>query len=160
MKKKEIVNIEKPKHLLEDESAKPSMLINDISKLFRYRVRRESENAGVNHGNRMLLTELTHEDGVSQLSLVKKTRLSAPTVSIALTKLEADGLVKRETNPEDLRAVRVYITDKGREKDEYLRSICHNTEDIMLKGISDEEYKALISTLKKILSNLVEEEER
>ncbi len=150
----------KPKRLLEKEDAKPSMLINDISRMFGHRVRRESERAGISHGNRKLLMELSHEDGVSQLSLVKHTHLSAPTVSVALSKLEADGLVRREADVTDLRQVKVYITDKGREKDDFIREKCHETEEIMLDGISKDEYDSLITTLKKILSNLIDEEEK
>jgi DNA-binding MarR family transcriptional regulator len=106
-----------------------------------------------------MLMFLSHEDGVTQLQIVRHTRLSAPTVSVALAKMEADGLVVRKSDERDMRQVRVYITDKGRQTDDFMRSKCGETEEKMLRGISQEELKNLNDTLRKILKNLLESED-
>ncbi len=151
--------IDRQKHLLEKEDATPSMFINDISKMFGMSVRRESERVGISHGYRKMLMHLAHEDGITQLMLVKKTHLTAPTVSVALSKMESEGLVTRQADPKDMRQVRVFITEKGREKDDFIREKCHETEKIMMKNISPQEQEQLEIILRKILRNLVEAEE-
>jgi DNA-binding MarR family transcriptional regulator len=152
--------MKQPKKLLEKSDATPSMFINDISKMFKCTVHRETEREGISHGCQKMLMLLAHNDGITQLDIVKGTRLSAPTVSVALAKMEADGLVVRKTDKHDLRQVRVYITDKGRETDEFMRSKFKETEEIMLRGIPKEEQEQLISTLRKILINMIESEEK
>lgn len=150
--------MKRPEKLLEKDDATPSMFINDISRMFGHTVRRETERAGISHGCRKMLMCLAHRDGVTQLQIVKETRLTAPTVSVALSKMEADGLVVRKADEHDLRQVRVYITEKGRQTDDFMRSKCMEVEELMLRNISEEERKQLISTLRKVLRNLVESE--
>lgn len=152
--------IKDPRKLLTKDDATPSMFINDISKMFGQAVKRESERVGISHGYRKMLMCLSHEDGITQLQIVKRTHLTAPTVSVALSKMEAEGLVKRSTDEKDLRQLRVYITEKGREKDRFIRQKCEETEEVMLKGVSEQEQEQLLSVLRKILKNLIDEEEK
>ena len=62
-----------PRKLLTKRDAKPSMFINDISRLFMQKVRRECEKSGISHGYHKLLMELSHNEGATQLQLVKLT---------------------------------------------------------------------------------------
>lgn len=142
--------------LLERDDATPSMYINDISKIFNTRISHASKLREMSHGSRRILFHLTHDDGLTQLQLVKLTHLTAPSVSAALVKLENDGLVKRITDKEDLRQIRVYLTEKGREYNSFVRKKCCETEEIMMKDISASEQEQLCIMLKKILKNLVE----
>ncbi len=148
------------KNLLEKENATPSMFINDISKMFGLAVRHEAECSGLSQGNRKILMCLARNDGISQLNLVKETGLSAPTISVSLARMEADGLVRREANLSDLRQVSVYITDEGRKQNDFIRDQFQNIEEIMLKGLSDSEQEQLRNSLKKILRNLIDYEDK
>lgn len=152
--------IKNPRMLLQKDDATPSMFINDISKMFGMAVKRESERVGISHGYRKMLMCLSHEDGITQLQIVKRTHLTAPTVSVALSKMEAEGLVIRRADEKDLRQMRVYITEKGREMDNFIRQKCQETEKIMLRGISEKEQEQLVSVLRKILKNLIDEEDK
>ncbi len=148
---------ERARRLIEKEDATTSMYINDISKLFEYRISRQHDGKGVSHGYRKMLGLLMDKDGVTQLELVKSCRLSAPSVSIALSKLEADGFVRREADKTDYRKVRVFITDKGREHENNIRALCRKNDSDMLKGLSEEEIETVNYILKKILINMLEE---
>lgn len=134
-----------------------SLYINDIAKLFSLSVKREANQRGLSQGNRKLLMCLCEEDGITQFDLVKKTGLSAPTVSVSLAKMESEDIVCRENNPKDLREVKVYLTEKGKKAYSYINSNCDSMEQRMLKGISEEEQADLTRMLKKILDNLREE---
>lgn len=123
--------IERPKRLLEMPDASPSMFINDISHLFSHMVRRENERRGISESYRKVLMFLSHDDGVSQLTLVQKTRLTAPTISVALAKMESEGLVERR----------------------------REVEQIMQAGLTEQELEGLTAALRKILENMIESEE-
>ncbi len=145
------------KRLLENKDALPSMYINDISKLFGHLMSRDCDSEGLSIGYRRMFRILCEQDGITQVELAKRAKLSTPSVSTALGKMEQDGLVRRETDMNDRRKVFVYITEKGREQDEFIRSRCHRLDDIMMRGISEEDKARLNTVLRQILVNMLEE---
>ena len=149
-----------PRLLLNRKDAKPSMFVNDVSRMFMHRVRREGEKNGVPNGYHKILMELSHNDGATQLQLVKLTHLTAPTVSVALGKMESEGLVTRQTDTADMRVMKVCLTDKGRGKVESVREIFHRADDALVKGIPQEELDSAMKVLRKMLENLLEEEDK
>lgn len=141
------------------------LLINDISKLFDDNIRRKSvnyptyEQFGGKKGfsARHILFYLAHhkDEGVNQLALVKFTHLTAPTVSVALQKLEAQGLIVREPNPNDMRETIVKITSKGIDFDNFIKRSIDETREVMFSGISESEIAALKATLIKVRENMM-----
>jgi len=126
------------------------MLINDASKFFHDRMRQAMERLGLRDGYRQLLFHLSWEDGVTQLDLVRLSRLKAPTISVTLKKMEEDGYVTRQTDPEDQRQVRVYITEKGRAANDKIRGCVHETERIFRESLTEEELIELRRILVKM----------
>lgn len=135
--------------------SKPTMLINEISKLFRDRMREYSEKLGFQPGYRQMLMHLAHEDGITQVELVRLSHFKAPTVSVTLKKMEEEGLVRRETNATDLRQMRVYLTEKGRELDEAHFKKLIELENIMLTEFTKEDEETLLRYLKHIRDNIL-----
>lgn len=140
------------------KNAPPSMLINEISKLFNDKMRQKTEAMGMAEGYRRMLFHLSRNDRLTQLDLVKKTHLSAPTVSVALQKMEADGLVIRESDERDQRAILVRLTEEGKKADRKVIGAIRETEQQMLKGIGEEEIALLRPILERMYHNLKEEE--
>lgn len=151
---------ERAKHLLTKEDAKPSMYINDLSRLFDINVSagidKFTTGRGVSKGSRHILFHLERSDGITQLQLSKLTHLTAPSISAAVVKMEQEGLVVRRNDSEDMRQVRVYLTDKGRQLNDLIKQKSRETEDMMLKGLSDDEQEYMCRLLKKMLTNMVE----
>lgn len=144
------------KRLLDGNDVTPSMYINDISKIFNTTVARSTERVDISHGYRRILFHLAHNDGLTQLQLTRFTHLTAPTVSVSLTKMERDGLVRREADENDMRQVRVYLTQKGKEHHDFIINMCQKTEEKMLNNVSEEEQQELCRIMRKILRNLLE----
>ena len=140
------------------------MLINEVSKLFDDSIRRRSVNYPTyehfggkkGFGARHILFRLAEckGSGISQSALVKRTHLTAPTVSVALQKMEQQGLIRREQNPSDMRETMVFITEKGEDFHDFIRKSIAETQDEMFDGISAEEIEQLRSTLMKIRENM------
>ena len=76
------------------------------------------------------------------------------TLSRALDQLQADGLIRREADSADSRAVRVFITDAGRSTFETLWPHMAKAQARMFRGIPEAERAAFIATLQKMLTNI------
>ena len=135
----------------------PPMMVNEISRLFSDWMRRTRvDPMQAQQSCRMLLRSLGHMEGCTQLDLVRETHLKPPTVSVTLKKLEENGYVERKTDENDLRAVRVTLTDKGRAFNESSMSRCKMADEIFMQGITDEEKEILLRTLTKMRNNMLE----
>ena len=139
----------------------PVKLCNDISRLFRATMREHRDEHSVmsQPGARLILSFLAIGDGTTQLELVRATLLKPPSVSLILKKMEEEGLVRRETDPHDMRAVRVYLTDKGRALDEASIALIKQIDKKALRGITPDEQEQLMSLLSRIRANMLECEE-
>ncbi len=134
----------------------PPMIINDISHLFRGKMRScESEGIMSQHGARMVLYALSHHDGLRQTDLVRLTHMKAPTVSVLIKKMAAEGLLTHEVQLCDLRAVRLHLTEKGRNIEEGSRKTLRATDEIMMQGFSAEECEQLKALLCRVRNNLI-----
>lgn len=82
------------------------------------------------------------------------TVTDASTLSRALDSLAAEGLVRREPDASDNRAIRVILTDAGRDKFEAFWPTMEHAAEQMLHGIPAAERAAFLRTLQKLLSNI------
>ena len=125
----------------------------DITKLFDAQMKVEMLKNGMKASYRQLLHSLSLKDGITQLDLVKITKLKAPTISTTLRNMEAAGFIKREADKDDARATRVFITEKGREADKKTRSGASKIERSFLSCLTAEEKEQLSALLGKIKEN-------
>lgn len=138
----------------------PMQLIGDITRMMGNRIRSGTEEPPIaQKSGRLLLMELARKDGRTQLDLVHATHLKAPTISVALQKLEKEGYVSRRPDEYDLRATRVFMTEKGRELDNKIRRRIYEEESTAMKNLSDSECETLMRLLSKIKTNLIDETE-
>lgn len=141
---------------LRDAPQAPRMIM-EISRLLRFRVR-EGEEGGIMAQNtaRVIMGHLAAHENVNQLELVKMTRLKAPTVSVLLRRLEEEGYVIRTPDPNDRRAVRVTLGERGREFDRLHLSRISSNDQAAMAGISPRDEAVLIDLLSRIRDNLLE----
>ena len=100
------------------------------------------------------LAVLSVIDGILIRELAVYAVVQQSTLSRALDALARDGLVQRETDPEDSRATRVFLTDAGRETYERLWPHMAAAYEAMFKGVGKEEQRAFVATLQRILRNI------
>ena len=132
----------------------PMMQIIHLSKLFRDQLRKASEEAGIPGGYRAILMELSHSESVTQYELAKRTHLTAPTVSVTLQKMEHDGYITRTPDENDLRQMKVALTDKGKAAEADNRSRADALEMTLLAGLTPEERQTLTNLLTHMETNL------
>ncbi len=133
------------------------MLIADVQKIFHNHMRKVSDENNINSCYRPIVFFLAHHDGMTQLDIVKKTRLKAPTISLALKKMEQEGLVKRVIDENDARKVCVYFTDKGRSYDDKMRLLVKEAENQILSKIDENDKIELERVLNKLIDVMCQE---
>ena len=143
-----------PRRELSDD---PVKFCNEISRLFRGKMREMDRqgSAMTQPGAHLVRSTLAIYDGIRQQDLVQYTHLRAPSVSTILKSLEEEGQVERKTDPEDQRAVRVYLTARGRELDRIHIEEIKKLSAVALDGLSEEEMRILMTLLPRIRDNLL-----
>ena len=76
------------------------------------------------------------------------------TLSRALDQLAGEGLIQRETDAGDSRATRVHITEAGRAAFEAMWPKMASAYARMFQGIPEDERRAFVATLQKMLGNI------
>jgi len=97
-----------------------------------------------------LLAFLWIEDGLSQTSLSQKTQVDRTTIGGLIDRLEKLGLVQRLPAPEDRRAHRICLTEKGRGLEKELCTIAGEVTEKFLAPLGVEERTTLRETLRKL----------
>lgn len=134
----------------------PMHLIGDISRLMGEKIREKDEKNPMSQKSvRELLFHLSIRDGRTQLDLVNATHLKAPTISVALQKLENERYVTRRPDEYDLRATRVFLTEKGRALDKKIKKRIREEEDLAMNSLTDSEKEMLVILLGKIKKNIL-----
>ncbi len=134
----------------------PPMLVNEIARLFHGRMRTyDLEGVMSQDSARQIMRQLSRADGCSQLDLVRKTHLKAPTVSVTLKRMEEEGLVERRSDELDLRVTRVYLSEKGREHNRLVRERLHGIDAELMQGFTEEESDQLLHFLERMRDNIL-----
>ena len=144
----------------EELSDNPVKLCNEIARLFRNHMRSSDRQEGVmsQPGAHLVLSVLAIHDGIQQLELVRATHLKAPTVSVIVKNMEAEGVVERRSDPEDLRSIRVYLTESGRKLDGENIARIRALDSHALQGLTEAEQEVLMPLLLRIRNNLLSED--
>lgn len=138
---------------------KPGLLIHEISKLFHDKMRKNSDDLGLQTGYRQILRFLAHEDGVTQIDIARDCHFAAPTISVTLKKMEREELIYRRTDKNDTRCSRVFITEKGKELERKHFEKIMECEKILTRDLTLEEEETLYRLLTKVRNSMLSEAE-
>jgi MarR family transcriptional regulator for hemolysin len=89
---------------------------------------------------------------INELSILAVTEQS--TMSRTLDSLEEQGYIRRQPRPEDMRVRDVSITAKGRAAFDRIWPTMYRMLLQMFDGIDEDEYRAFVGTLQKVLRNI------
>jgi MarR family transcriptional regulator, transcriptional regulator for hemolysin len=89
---------------------------------------------------------------INELSVFAVTEQS--TMSRTLDSLEEQGYIRRQSRPEDMRVRDVTITEEGRAVFAQAWPVMYGFLLEMFKGIDEDEHRAFVGTLRKILRNV------
>ena len=96
-----------------------------------------------------LLLSLSEHPGCRVQDTAERLDLTAPTISIGVRRLERMGLVLRDEDPDDQRAVCLYLSPQGRKISSKARSLRAAKLETMLSGLTLDEQETLLAMLEK-----------
>ena len=102
----------------------------------------------------VLLIRLWTRDGQRQTDLAESTIKDRTTVTRLLDGMVKKGLVHRETDPEDRRAVLAWLTDEGKDLIQQLLPVMEKLLKEATTGISEVELEITRKTLTTFQTNL------
>ena len=121
-----------------------------------YRVRAGSRLARIelHSGQDALLKALHESDGMSMSDLAASLGVQPPTVTKMLQRMETSDLVDRRPDATDRRAIRVYLTPKGRRLKGKVDKLWAELGSRAFDGLSDRQRSSLRSLLSAVEGNL------
>lgn len=108
----------------------------------------------VHPGQGALLGCLLDNGSMSQGALYRMLKVSAATVAVSLRRLEQQGLILRQQNPDDLREKLLSLTPLGISVANDMRSAVERVGTLAIQGFSQEELELLDGFLTRISENL------
>ena len=135
-----------------DESA--GYLANHMARLFALALHEKVRPLGLAPAQFMTLLELWEEDGLTQKDLVRRLDVEQATIANTLKRMERDGLVTRQANPDDRRAQLVRLTPQAKAlRDEATKAAAAVNEEA-LAGLSGEERRDFVSMMTRVIAAL------
>ena len=98
-----------------------------------------------------LITYTAANPGCGVQALAAGLQLSTPTVSISVRQLERAGFITRQPDPQDGRAVQLFLTPKGLELHQRTYEFCCQKIERLLSGLSLDERTTLLDLLEKAI---------
>ena len=138
-------------------------LVREVNRLHFTKFHQALSEFGLGKGQPPILKYLSLNDGCTQSEIAKREHVTAATTTVMLQTMEKNGLIERKNDENDLRIMRVYITDKGREIQEKCDEAIENMEKEIYRDFTTAEidaFKALLTKKRDRLKVLLEMEEK
>jgi DNA-binding MarR family transcriptional regulator len=100
-----------------------------------------------------LLAFLWQQDGLTQVELSEKGQIDRTTIGGLVDRLEKLGLVERRQHPQDRRAYKIHLTERGKGMEGPLSECADRTLEKLTRGLTQNE----ICELRRMLEILREE---
>ena len=94
-----------------------------------------------------------HDDGVSPTTLAQDSMLSTSAMTNRLDRIEARGLIERRSDPADRRALKIHLTDQGKELVDRSIEAHLEEEERLLARLSQKEREQLRALLSKVATD-------
>jgi DNA-binding MarR family transcriptional regulator len=99
-----------------------------------------------------VLLPLFEEDGLRMGDLAARARLAKQTMTTLVRLMERNGLVRRGRDPEDGRAVRVFLTPRARAFERVAERVLARLDRRLAGRLSPTERRVLAACLKEVMS--------
>lgn len=114
----------------------------------------------ISHSQMALIMFLSSNPGCGIQAIASELKLAKPTVSIGVNQLEDAGFLARQPDPDDGRAVQLFLTPEG--QDLHQRTLEFRCKKIerLLTGLSPQERTTLITLFERAIQTAEHETQR
>jgi MarR family transcriptional regulator, organic hydroperoxide resistance regulator len=127
------------------------------ARLHRARAHSMLGEIGIHPGQENVLQVLLEDDGQPMTKLASELKVKPPTVTKMVSRMAAQGLVRRIASETDARSARVFLTDEGRSRGIELKKRWKRLEQMTMRNVPDKERARLIKLLMAVEASLNDE---
>lgn len=144
----------------------PTKFTKNVARLLRVNHKRKAylqlyvRELGVSWENIRLMEHIRKYPGCMQADISKSIGITPAAVTQAIQKLEKQEFIKRETDEDNQRAKKLFLTEKGLEILAHGTELFDLTDTFMFEGFSDSELHELEMLLDRINENLEKYEKK
>lgn len=113
-----------------------------------------SQDLNLSHAQINILEIINSNPGIIQKEIASIINIKASSMTELVSKLKNKDLIYRKKDDTDLRIIRLFITDKGKEELKNITKIRDENEKSIFKSLNEDEKENLYSLLKKINESL------
>jgi len=110
------------------------------------------EDTGATGPQLALLDQIAASPGCGIQEIATGLGLTAPTISVGVRRLEEAGLLERQPDPQDGRAIQLFLTAQGQTSHERARAFRREKMRRLLAGLTLEERAALLDLLERAIN--------
>ncbi len=138
----------------EDLERNFGFLLVDVARLLKTSYDRRVRELDLTRSQWWVLNHLFRHDGIRQSELADILEIERAALGRLIDRLEANGWVRREPDPDDRRAKQVYLTEEVAPIVSRMRRIASELRIDATQGLSPEQQTQFVDVLLKIKSNL------
>ncbi len=101
-----------------------------------------------------ILKSLIEENGITLKEIGSRTLIDSSSMTVLVDKLEKDKLVERQLDAQDRRAIRIFITDAGRNLANEVIEVAFNFNAKLREIIENENQEAFLKGVTNIINGL------
>ncbi|MGB4440441.1 MAG: MarR family winged helix-turn-helix transcriptional regulator [Sedimentibacter sp.] len=128
--------------------------LEKLSILRRIEANKISAEAGLYLGQLPILEYIIHHNGCTQKEIADIMSVSPASIATSTKRLQKSGLIKKQTDEENLRKNMLSVTEKGYEISKKCRESFDEFDKKLFNGFSDEELLSAKEHLDRLISNI------
>jgi MarR family transcriptional regulator for hemolysin len=137
-----------------DPTVSPTFWVNHASRALMREFERALRPLGFGMAYLPVLVALAEDGTLLQKDLAQRARVEQPTMAALLTRMERDGLIRREKHPTDGRAVRIALTSRAEANLADALDALAAVAERATSGFDPDEKSAVIALMQRMLTNL------
>lgn len=112
---------------------------------------------GLSSGQFPVMIYLIRKQNIMQETVVRHFHIDKGSIARSVKKLEDAGFIRRITDPDNRRAVRLFLTEKGEQVAPEILRIDREWQELSYAGLSDDEREQFSALILRILKNNLED---
>lgn len=105
-------------------------------------------------GQYLYLVRIVENPGVIQDRLAERIKVDRTTAARAIKKLEAKGFIEKRMDNTNKKIKKLFPTEKGQKTFPFISKEHHYSNEVALKGLTNQEKEQIASLLKRVKENI------
>jgi MarR family transcriptional regulator, transcriptional regulator for hemolysin len=141
--------------IVPDPERSLGFLIHDVARLLRRSFNRGVLELGLTQTQWRAIAQLSRNEGINQVTLADILEVQPISLARLLDRMQEAGIIERRPDPNDRRAVQLYLTDAAKPILEGLRRQAARVHDQAVGDMPEEGFDRLIDALQVLKRNLL-----